>query len=273
MLLGVREHLSARLIAAGERVRIYVPYGEAWYAYSVRQAAREPEHRRPRRPRRAALVRAGGCGERAPDARAALRRAPPPPGRGRRPSRRCATRRGASRPAAADWRADRRPTATGRSGGWPSIWRTARCSASRSPARQGTACARGVLAAEAENALLWPFTAVLDRLHPDVRSGAWPPMAAQPARVRSGGARARGVRGGAGWLCGVDDGGSLGRLAALVVDRIGPALPEHLRLECGRAGVIAISERSHRVGDHRCALACRRMEPGRRPRARRRRPQ
>jgi hypothetical protein len=37
--------------------------------------------------------------------------------------------------------------------------------------------AQGVLAAEAENAILWPLTAVLDRLHPDVRSGAWPPMA------------------------------------------------------------------------------------------------
>ena len=34
----------------------------------------------------------------------------------------------------------------------------------------------GVLAAEAENALLWPLTGVLDRVHPDVRSGAWPPL-------------------------------------------------------------------------------------------------
>jgi hypothetical protein len=40
--------------------------------------------------------------------------------------------------------------------------------------------AQGVLAAEAENAVLWPFTAVLDRLHPDVRSGAWPAMARSP---------------------------------------------------------------------------------------------
>jgi hypothetical protein len=36
---------------------------------------------------------------------------------------------------------------------------------------------RGVIAAETENALLWPLTVVLDRLHPDVRSGVWPPMA------------------------------------------------------------------------------------------------
>jgi proline dehydrogenase len=42
MLLGVREHLSARLIAAGERVRIYVPYGDAWYAYSVRRLRENP---------------------------------------------------------------------------------------------------------------------------------------------------------------------------------------------------------------------------------------
>jgi hypothetical protein len=34
----------------------------------------------------------------------------------------------------------------------------------------------GVVAAEAENALLWPLTGVIDRVHPDVRSGAWPPM-------------------------------------------------------------------------------------------------
>jgi hypothetical protein len=37
--------------------------------------------------------------------------------------------------------------------------------------------AQGVLAAEAENAVLWPLTAVLDGRHPDVRSGEWPPMA------------------------------------------------------------------------------------------------
>jgi hypothetical protein len=40
----------------------------------------------------------------------------------------------------------------------------------------GHGVCRGVLAAEAENALLWPLTGVLDRLHPDVRSGAWPPL-------------------------------------------------------------------------------------------------
>jgi len=34
----------------------------------------------------------------------------------------------------------------------------------------------GVLAALAENAVLWPGMAVVDRLHPDRRSGAWPPL-------------------------------------------------------------------------------------------------
>jgi hypothetical protein len=33
---------------------------------------------------------------------------------------------------------------------------------------------RAVLAAQAENAVLWPGMAVVDRVHPDVRSGAWP---------------------------------------------------------------------------------------------------
>jgi hypothetical protein len=36
--------------------------------------------------------------------------------------------------------------------------------------------ARGVLAAETENLALWPAMAVADRLHPDRRSGAWPPL-------------------------------------------------------------------------------------------------
>jgi len=33
---------------------------------------------------------------------------------------------------------------------------------------------RAVLAAQAENAILWPGMAIADRVHPDVRSGAWP---------------------------------------------------------------------------------------------------
>jgi hypothetical protein len=38
----------------------------------------------------------------------------------------------------------------------------------------------GVVAAQLENAALWPALALVDRLHPDRRSGAWPPL------VRSG---------------------------------------------------------------------------------------
>lgn len=34
----------------------------------------------------------------------------------------------------------------------------------------------GVAAALAENAALWPGMAVVDRYHPDRRSGAWPPL-------------------------------------------------------------------------------------------------
>lgn len=36
---------------------------------------------------------------------------------------------------------------------------------------------RGMVAAEVENTLLWPLVGVIDRIHPDVRSGAWPPLA------------------------------------------------------------------------------------------------
>ena len=34
----------------------------------------------------------------------------------------------------------------------------------------------GVAAAQLENAALWPGMAVVDRWHPDRRSGAWPPL-------------------------------------------------------------------------------------------------
>jgi hypothetical protein len=34
----------------------------------------------------------------------------------------------------------------------------------------------GALAAQAENAGLWPAMAIVDRVHPDRRSGAWPPL-------------------------------------------------------------------------------------------------
>ena len=42
LLLGVKEQLRDRLIAAGHRVRIYTPDGEAWYGYSVRRLTENP---------------------------------------------------------------------------------------------------------------------------------------------------------------------------------------------------------------------------------------
>ena len=40
----------------------------------------------------------------------------------------------------------------------------------------GGGVGRAVAAAQAENALLWPGMALVDRVHPDRRSGAWPPL-------------------------------------------------------------------------------------------------
>lgn len=42
MLLGVREHLGDALVAGGHRVRVYVPYGADWHAYSVRRFQENP---------------------------------------------------------------------------------------------------------------------------------------------------------------------------------------------------------------------------------------
>lgn len=36
---------------------------------------------------------------------------------------------------------------------------------------------QGLLAAQAENVVLWPCMTLLDRIHPDRRSGAWPGLA------------------------------------------------------------------------------------------------
>ena len=38
----------------------------------------------------------------------------------------------------------------------------------------------GVVAAQLENAALWPGMVVVDRLHPDRRSAAWPPLLLNP---------------------------------------------------------------------------------------------
>jgi hypothetical protein len=44
----------------------------------------------------------------------------------------------------------------------------------------GRGWARGVLAAELENVVLWPAIVVVDRIHPDRKSSAWPPLARNP---------------------------------------------------------------------------------------------
>jgi proline dehydrogenase len=43
MLLGVDEELRRILIAAGHRLRVYVPYGADWYPYSIRRLRENPE--------------------------------------------------------------------------------------------------------------------------------------------------------------------------------------------------------------------------------------
>lgn len=42
MLYGVRPQEQRRLADAGNRVRVYVPYGQEWYAYLVRRLAERP---------------------------------------------------------------------------------------------------------------------------------------------------------------------------------------------------------------------------------------
>ncbi|MFL5912613.1 MAG: proline dehydrogenase family protein [Gaiellaceae bacterium] len=42
MLLGVREDRARELVAEGHRVRVYVPFGEQWYSYSLRRLQENP---------------------------------------------------------------------------------------------------------------------------------------------------------------------------------------------------------------------------------------
>ena len=42
MLLGVREDRAAELAAAGHPLRVYVPFGEQWYSYSLRRLQENP---------------------------------------------------------------------------------------------------------------------------------------------------------------------------------------------------------------------------------------
>jgi proline dehydrogenase len=43
MLLGVRETRAAELVTQGHRVRIYVPFGQRWYEYSLRRLQENPQ--------------------------------------------------------------------------------------------------------------------------------------------------------------------------------------------------------------------------------------
>ena len=43
MLLGVRPQLGDELVAEGHRLRIYVPFGRHWYAYSLRRLQENPK--------------------------------------------------------------------------------------------------------------------------------------------------------------------------------------------------------------------------------------
>jgi len=43
MLLGVTEGLRRQILDAGHRLRVYIPYGPEWYAYSVRRLRENPQ--------------------------------------------------------------------------------------------------------------------------------------------------------------------------------------------------------------------------------------
>ena len=42
MLYGIRDPEQRRLAAAGDAVRVYVPFGTQWYGYFVRRLAERP---------------------------------------------------------------------------------------------------------------------------------------------------------------------------------------------------------------------------------------
>jgi proline dehydrogenase len=42
MLYGIRRDLQAQLVAGGEPVRVYIPYGTSWYPYLTRRLAERP---------------------------------------------------------------------------------------------------------------------------------------------------------------------------------------------------------------------------------------
>ena len=43
MLLGVDAELRQILLEQGHRLRVYVPYGEDWYPYSMRRLRENPQ--------------------------------------------------------------------------------------------------------------------------------------------------------------------------------------------------------------------------------------
>jgi proline dehydrogenase len=43
MLLGVTEKMRGEIVSAGHKMRIYVPYGEHWYGYSLRRLKENPK--------------------------------------------------------------------------------------------------------------------------------------------------------------------------------------------------------------------------------------
>jgi proline dehydrogenase len=44
MLFGIRTDEQKRLAGAGERMRVYVPYGQEWYGYLMRRLAERPSN-------------------------------------------------------------------------------------------------------------------------------------------------------------------------------------------------------------------------------------
>ena len=42
MLYGIRRDLQRKLVAQGYRLRLYVPFGKAWYPYLMRRLAERP---------------------------------------------------------------------------------------------------------------------------------------------------------------------------------------------------------------------------------------
>ena len=43
MLYGIRPEEQKRLANAGEKVRVYLPYGDEWYGYLMRRLAERPQ--------------------------------------------------------------------------------------------------------------------------------------------------------------------------------------------------------------------------------------